>query len=132
MNDPYEMFKIDHRYPWCWWCGRSEYDAPEGWFGPFLVERAHIVNKPRVQDVRAVVLLCSLCHRAQHGAIVKNALPQCMEGHMIWMKRVFDARVHDMEFLQQHSVGRLARTCKPPQAVHDHYLGMGRRYPCDS
>ena len=63
----YEFMALQHRYPWCWWCGRMHTDRPGLWGGPFLVERAHIVNNPRREDVRAVVLLCSLCHRLQHG-----------------------------------------------------------------
>ena len=53
----------------CWRCGRTARDRPAHWFAAFGLERAHIdeCNHPRRQDVRAVLVLCSVCHCLQHG-----------------------------------------------------------------
>jgi hypothetical protein len=53
--------------PWCWACGRGLEDQPRNWWGPWLIERAHIVYHPRCKVRQAIVLLCSLCHKVSHG-----------------------------------------------------------------
>src|SRR5690349_19261869 len=79
--------------PWCWACGRGGgyADKPEGWFGPWLIERAHIASKTRALDVRAVCLLCSLCHKTSHGERIVLAgqrwpLPRLERAHLLWLK----------------------------------------------
>lgn len=37
--DDYAMFIIANRFPFCWYCGRWGSQRPEGWHGPFLIER---------------------------------------------------------------------------------------------
>ena len=87
---------------------------PAGWDGPWLIERAHIVSQPRVEDRRAAILLCTVCHRVQHGEKIAQAemrpvtLPE-----MLWLKSVRDPEFYDRRFLQRHHVGKLprARNC---------------------
>lgn len=94
--------------PCCWICGRAATDKPSWWNGPFLIERMHIVNKTRVEDVRAIIAGCSLCHRIQHGDRFPQSLmrPQTMT-ELLELKREYDPDNYDPEFLQKHSVRKL-------------------------
>ncbi len=56
----YDEFVLNTDKPWCWYCGRGYTDIPDWWHAPWVIERAHIVNKPRAEDRRAAILLCSL------------------------------------------------------------------------
>jgi hypothetical protein len=116
MSD-YDTMLEDHPKPWCWACinTHSFYDKPDWWFAPWLIERAHIVNKPRAKDRRACILLCSLCHKLSHGEKfarhdgpqVPLTLPQ-----MLWLKRMNDRKFYDREFLQRHHLGKLPNAQK--------------------
>jgi len=121
----YRMVASMHRHPWCWFCGRGKSEEPAGWFGPWLIERAHIVNNPRREDVRAVILLCSLCHRAQHGQVIVLgepciAHPLTLE-NMLWLKRAHDPDNYDREYLQRHYIGALPYAKRPNPAVQRQY-----------
>lgn len=100
--------------PWCWTCGRSGADRPIWWAAPFRIERAHIVNKPRREDRRCVVLSCSLCHRVAHGDTFKQLDRQyeISQANMIWIKQKVDPNWYDPEFLQACSV-RLLPDAEP-------------------
>jgi hypothetical protein len=91
--------------PFCWACGRRQCDRPLWWYGPWLIERAHIVNKPRREDRRAVILLCSLCHKQQHGErFAQDESAKLTVANMVWLKQKADAAWFDMAFLSRCSV----------------------------
>jgi len=129
--DAYAMFIIANRFPFCWYCGRYGSQRPEGWHGPFLIERAHIVNKPRREDVRAVVALCSLCHKIEHGEtfVCEGVLPRCSIRTMLWLKRRFDAGNYDRAFLAANCVGRLPTARNPSKSVQAAFLSRHGSYP---
>lgn len=109
-QDRYKLMLWESYFPWCWSCGRGVENKPSDWFGPWLVERAHIVNNPRREDRRAVILLCSWCHRLQHGE--QLALPGCEAlrltvPSMLWLKATFDREYYDRDFLQNNCIGKL-------------------------
>lgn len=89
----------------CWACGSDR-----------QLERAHIVNKPRREDTRAVIKLCSICHKVQHGErLAGEDRPRLLVEHMLWLKLKLDADRYDRAWLQRHTVGRLptARVVPP-------------------
>jgi hypothetical protein len=71
-----------------------------------MLHRAHIVNKPRVEDRRVVVLLCPLCHNAldQRDQYADDDRPRLTVGNAIWLKQKHDPRFYDLPFLLRHSV----------------------------
>jgi hypothetical protein len=106
----------------CWACGRDWRHCPSWWAGPWVTERAHIVNKPRAEDRRAVILLDSGCHDTQHGArVVGWDLPPLTLAHMLWIKRERDPQWYDPAFLQKHSVQRLPEPERPPDQFMESY-----------
>jgi len=112
MEENYKHMLRDTDHPYCWCCGRDCSTLPIWWLAPFLIERAHIVNKPRSKDRRAVVLLCSICHRVQHGAIIREAehkkpFPAISLENMLWMKWKFDREYLDLGFLRTCSIREL-------------------------
>lgn len=121
----YRMFASMHPRPWCWFCGRGRHESPAGWYGPWLIERAHIVSSPRREDVRAVILLCSLCHRTQHGQVIVTAEPietQLLTlPEMLWLKRVSDQPNYDREFLEANHNGRLPYAKMPSRKMQKQY-----------
>jgi len=115
-KNPYDTIRLEFP-PVCWACGRSDRDRPSWWNAPWLIERSHIVNKPRAEDRRAVVLLCSLCHRIQHGETFYNlrdapVVPLTV-ANMLWLKRQHDPAFYDRQWLEAHTVGKLPRAKRP-------------------
>ena len=90
----------------CMLCHRTENDRPYWWHGAFLIERMHIVNKPRVEDVRVIIAACSFCHAVQHGARFPQmpGLEQLPIVEIIRAKLLYDPDNYDPAFLQKHSV----------------------------
>ena len=128
-GDAYKFFAI-HELPWCWACGRGDSDQPRektdgfDWNAPWLLHRAHIVNKPRVEDSRAVVLLCPLCHDLSHGRLFPQiALPALGLEQMLWLKLVRDRSRYDREFLAKHCIGKLPEPQRLPVAYTNEYRG---------
>lgn len=116
----YERFVDDCRFPFCWYCGREGFEVPSYWFAPFLIERAHIVNKPRREDVRAVVLLCSVCHKVAHGErVVGYERRPLDQAGMVWLKSYLDRERFDPEFLQRNSVRRVPEPFCPWYSVEE-------------
>lgn len=105
--------------PLCWYCGRWPHERPSWWHAPFLLERAHIVNKPRAEDRRAVILLCSLCHKGcVHGERYTHVeLPRLSMAGMLWLKRACDGDRYDRFWLQLHTVGKLPRAMNPYRGI---------------
>ena len=107
----YVAFLSDSTF--CWICGRGANERPSWWTSPYFgIERMHIVNKPRVEDVRVIVAGCSLCHRVQHGDRFPHFPfsgwePESME-ELLAIKMEFDPDNYDPEFIQRHSVRRLS------------------------
>lgn len=90
----------------CWYCG--DRSRPSGFYAPWMVERAHIVSKPRKLDRRVVVGLCSVCHRIQHGERLSGIeRPRLCVASMLWLKREVDPEWYDPDFMQRCSVRRL-------------------------
>jgi len=114
---------IDVRNPWCWICGRDERQSPEWWYAPWMVHRAHVVNKPRVADRRAVVLLCPVCHGVAHGQRFAAApeLPEIGLSNLLWAKLKRDFRYYDRPFLARHTIGRLPIADPPAPWYVDQY-----------
>lgn len=92
----------------CWACSATR--KPQGYFGPWLIERAHIANKPRREDRRLVVMLCTLCHKANHGERVAGFLrPRLSAGQLLDLKLACDSEWYDHAFINKHSVRILER-----------------------
>ena len=90
----------------CWACNASR--CPMEYYGPWLIERAHIANKPRREDRRLVVMLCTICHKTQHGERLSGFdRPRLTVGQMLELKRECDPEWYDLEFVQRHSIRRL-------------------------
>ena len=93
----------------CWSCGRTANQRPRWWCAPWLIERAHIVNNPRLERREVCLLLCSLCHKVDHGERFPE-LPHLKPLTMVeklQAKRRFDPDFYDMDLLQSCSVKRL-------------------------
>lgn len=123
----YRNFIRDTDAPFCWACGREcPYHRPLGWSGPFMLERAHIVSSPRVEDIRLCVLLCTCCHKTRHGErLILNGLPwplpKLSVANLLWLKLRYHPEAYDREFLQRYSVKRLPRAVAPPQIYLDEF-----------
>jgi hypothetical protein len=108
----------------CWLCGRTA--PPNNWYGPWWLQIAHIASgqgrAKRVDDARAVVLLCSLCHelhvsdctRLTHKTICGSAYPTIDERHTLWLKKYFDPEYYDESFLGRIWIGIPPDPERPP------------------
>jgi hypothetical protein len=125
--EQYAQLLLDASICHCWACGRTPRDRPAGWYAPWLVERSHIVNKPRAEDRRAVVLACSLCHKGgMHGerfvlAGERFVLPRLRLEHLLWLKRNRDLAYYDRAFLQSKTIKALPVPHRPPVYYLDQY-----------
>lgn len=121
----YRHFKANTPFDWCWACGRDESQRPDRWCAEWWVDRAHIVNKPRVEDPKLVVLLCRLCHSRYSGARISGCnghqWPKLTVGNLLWLKLRFDPEHYDRAFLQHYSVARLPRAVAPPSVYRAEY-----------
>lgn len=89
----YEGMVCEVVNPWCWCCGSET-----------ALERAHLMagggKGLRVEDRRAVNLLCPSCHRVhQHSG------PQLSNAHMLWLKRERDPGYWDPSFISWFWIG---------------------------
>lgn len=120
----YATFAENHRFAFCWACGRDRSHQPSDWYAPWMVERAHIIPGRRVEDPRAVILLCSLCHRISHaykgGRFFVEGEPYTITpldlSHRLWLKRRFDPGNYSRPFLETLAIKRLPTIHKPPLA----------------
>lgn len=115
--ESWRTFVLSSSWQCCWWCGSTHFDKPRGWYSTWMIERAHIVSSPRIEDRRVAILLCSRCHRLQHGeqlggylgaGITPPTLAECL-----WLKSKLDPKFYDRRFMERFSVGRLPRARRP-------------------
>jgi len=99
---------------WCWACGRDDsfIHKPEHWHARWELHRAHIVNKPRIEDRRVVAILCPLCHGITHGTnygteLVPIGFPRLSLANLLWLKFHRDPGYWEPAFLQRFSIKRL-------------------------
>lgn len=129
----YAQFLTDTTYGWCWYCGRGLDHKPQSWFGPWLIERAHIANNPRMKDRRVVILLCSWCHRVQHGeqlvllGMVGQAIAPTVP-KMLALKKVFDPDYYDRDYIAKCCIGKLP-VARLSQQAKQIYLGRRGVWP---
>ena len=98
----------------CWACFADR--RPVNYFVPWMIERAHIVNKPRREDRRLVVMLCSICHKANHGErISRHERPRLTVAMMVGLKIEHDSLWVDLEYMQRHSVRRISEAVELPE-----------------
>lgn len=120
-------------YMHCWLSGYTPSVRPEHWHGPWLLEIAHIASGAgrarRVNDRRAVILLCSLCHRVHVSdsdahpwmSIASTDWPTIDERHALWLKRECDPEYYDPEFLSTIWIGKVPEPVKPPAIWNNLY-----------
>ena len=126
----YKDFSHCHPIPVCWFCGRWGHEVPERWNSPWLLEKCHIVNKPRVCDVRVIVLMCSGCHKKSHGLEIAGFdIEAPTLANMIWLKKIFDPDRFDLAFLRKHSIGNLPEPKEPPDSVQKEFRKRHGDYP---
>lgn len=105
----------------CWRCGRAPGYPPRWYHASFGIERAHVLTmRPRPTDRRAVIPLCSLCHKIEHG----ERFPQCEQTPLgkevlIGMKKYFDAEHWAPDWLARFCVRQL-----PEPALLDELKGF--------
>lgn len=102
-NAAFEYDAMRSLFSSCWFCRASK--KPFDYFGPWCIERAHIVNKPRREDRRLVVMLCTICHKASHGERVAGFVrPKLSAANMAYLKQQHDPEWFDLPFINAHSV----------------------------
>lgn len=99
---------------------------PDNWYAPFGLEVAHIASgggaAMRVDDRRAVILACSLCHRAhinnseriRYVTIAGRKVRTFDERHTLWVKSKLDPEFYDRKYLQSIWIGTLPSPEMPP------------------
>jgi hypothetical protein len=85
----------------CWACERTREQVPPWWKAEFTLVRAHFANKPRIEDCRVVVVLCSSCHYLNHNRSIGGCdLPPLTNEHLLWLKIENDAPI-DWPFIHK-------------------------------
>jgi hypothetical protein len=126
----YRTFLQDTDAAYCWWCGSHSFERPDNWHSPYLIERAHIVASPRVEDRRVCILCCSMCHKASHGErIAGYKLPAPTLGNMLWLKRTFDPEFYDLAFMRRFSIRSLPSCSIPEPEVRAEFASRHGCYP---
>lgn len=130
-DDParYERMIYEVERDWCWACGRGheEKHRPRGWAGPWLIERAHIIRAMRIRSRFLVVLLCTICHKVQHGERLiidgkRWPLPKLEISHLLWLKLHRDPAFYRREYILRVSKRKyLPMASRPPKAYLDEY-----------
>lgn len=114
--DMYEAFNRDFNY--CWACGIPHGKRDYAIDFPRNLERAHIVGGcgRRVTERCVISMLCHLCHRLNHGDIIRvqgEPLPKLELRHLLWLKGRMDGRV-DRKRLRELRGRELPIARKPP------------------
>lgn len=106
----------------CWATGLTR--PPYGWGGPWFLQIAHLGagsgSMRRVDDIRAVVLLCPLAHElhsVRQGTKRINGVeyPRLTNENVLFIKKWFDPDNYDSGFIEKHWRGRVP--C--PTAPHE-------------
>ena len=125
MAGDYDTFIRDSDKQWCWACGRDHFERAAGWCAPWFLQRAHVASggcvRARVEDVRAINILCPRCHALNHGSVIrcrKDKLPTISTASMLWIKRARDPDNWDLEFLRSIWLGNPP----DPEPPHDWFL----------
>lgn len=110
----------------CWLSGVTESVRPDGYYGPWKMQIAHIASggarAVRTHDRRAVVLLSPIaheCHVSDADRLpTKNIggidFPTIDERHTLFIKKFFDAEYYDRDYLQSIWIGVLPAAERPP------------------
>lgn len=110
----------------CWISGITQSCRPEGWYADWWMQVAHIASGQgaarRVDDRRAVILLCPLVHdlhvtdadKFPSKWIIGKEWPTIDERHTLYVKRFFDERFYDREFLSTIWIGNVPEPKRPP------------------
>lgn len=121
-EDSYKRFRTEHPQPWCWACGRGESDRPRWWYVPWVIERSHIVSKPRIDDRRVAALLCSGCHKTSHGERIAGwTMPKLSLANLLWLKKRFDPAYYNRQFMRRYSVGNLPSAMRITARFREEY-----------
>lgn len=111
----------------CWVSGLTKSQRPNKWYGDWWLQVAHLGSGSgtmlRVNDRRAVVLLCPLvhdCHVANSTKIPTKKIngtvyPTVDASHLLWVKQMMDPGYFDIEFLQKVFTGAVPEPQRPPQ-----------------
>lgn len=130
IEQEYREFVVASGRPWCWACGRSSVDRPSYWGAPFLIERAHVVSRPREDNRRAVILLCSICHKLTHGLRIAGVEEKPLSlPEMLWLKWRFDPKFYERHWLSMRHIGRLPRGRRPVPEIEAQYVLRRGGYP---
>jgi len=110
----------------CWLCGATPSLKPDGWGAEFRLEIAHIASGQgdalRIDDIRAVTLLCSRCHKLHVSDSDRlptmniNGIdyPTIDARHTLWIKMKLDREYYDRKFLAEFWIGTVPIPEKPP------------------
>ena len=110
----------------CWISGYTANYRPANWGAPWHLQVAHIASGQgrarRVDDRRAVIVLCPLVHdlhvsdsdRMPTKTISGICYPTIDERHTLWIKQKMDKEFYDEEFLAAIWIGNLPEPNRPP------------------
>ena len=107
----------------CQCCGRDDsyVDRPAFWHASWMMHRAHLAagsgKMLRVHDIRAVLVLCPLCHMLHTHAgtpqvIGGGTFRGISDGNMLWLKRREEA-FWDPQYLESIWTGCLPEIVEP-------------------
>lgn len=127
MNDNHDWLDVRANGTFfCWLSGATESVRPEGYYGPWKLQIAHIASggarAVRTEDRRAVVLLSPIaheCHVSDSERLPEKTIngviyPTIDERHTLFIKKFFDAEYYDRDYLQSIWIGRLPAAASPP------------------
>lgn len=123
-NDSHTIKEIGKYF--CWLSGLGARTPVDNWNAEWFLQVAHIASGQgkarRVDDRRAVVLLCPLAHdchvsdsdRFTTKTICGKDYPTIDERHTLWIKREMDPDHYDPDFLSKIWIGNLPEPQEPP------------------
>ena len=119
-----DMASVKTVVPFCWLSGMAQ--APPGYCAPWHLHIAHIASGTgrarRVNKREAVILLSPICHTCHvsdadaHPSMTISGVtyPTIDERHTLWLKKVFDEKFYDRDYLQTIWIGRVPDPVRPP------------------
>jgi hypothetical protein len=113
MNAAYRDLVVNHPAKWCWNCGRDHWQRPKDWFGPWMMQRAHLGSGSGVMVrkllVQCVNILCPLCHdlhcNMEQRTIGGVTYPCISNANMLWLKQEMDPFHWDPEVVSRYWIG---------------------------